>query len=343
MPFLAVVMSAALLAQGPSPAKSAGDAAFARGDFQTAFREYNDAIARDPADEDAVLGLGTLDLYRNDWKNARTYLTRARTLSPNDPRVQTRLAVLEDRLPQPHRYAFDLQNGRTDIPFAAIDPLPIVRATIAGRTFTFVVDTRAGSIDLTPAAAQSIGIPNGGVVPSIAFPGLTVTNVPAESSKVSYSTGSIAVDGAIGTVFLSHFLSTFDYAHDRLTLRLWESSRSLEGDARQTGAAIEPLWLVGDRLLLASGRVGGGPPMLFALETGSADGAVALADVQQPAMMLAVVSLGRYSRGPVTATALPPGAFEGVPFQIGGTFRNAFFRPATLTLDFAAMKVIVSK
>lgn len=347
---IAVLLLAALIAQAPagpvasaSASVTAGDTAFAEGDFQTAFNDYNDALAENPSDAEAVLGLGTLDLYRNDWNNARTYLNRARHLAPNDPRTFARLMTLQERLPRPDRYVFDLQNGRADIPFVAVDPVPIVHATIDGKTYSFVVDTTAASVDLNAAAAQALGIPSGGTIDTMTFPGLTIHDVPARVAPEPITAGSMQVDGALGTVFLSHFLPTFDYAHNRLTLRLWEASPAVEETAKGQGAAVEPMWLVGTHLLLASGRVDGQRPQLFAIQTGSSDGTVALAGAEDAAFTLPLVSLGRYAQGPVSGSALPAGLFSKVPFHVAGALRHGFFRPATLTLDFTTMKIVVSK
>ncbi len=342
---VSALLLSALLAADPSPSASAaaGDTAFAQGDFQTAFNDYNDAIAEDPSDAEAILGLGTLDLYRNDWRNARVYLNRARHLAPNDPRVGARLVTLAERMPKPDRYVFDLQNGQTDIPLVSVDPVPVVRATIDGKAFSFVVDTSAASIELTPTAAQALGIPNGGTVDTIAFPGLSVNNVPATVSSAPLSDGNVPIDGALGTVFLSHFLPTFDYAHERLTLRLWAASSAVEAAAKAQGAAIEPMWLVGSHLLLASGRVDGQHAKLFAIQTGRSEGAVALQGAFDPSFTLPLVSLGKYAQGPVNASALPEGLFSAVPFHVAGAFRSGFFRPATLTLDFTTMQIVVSK
>ncbi len=344
---LAVLLLSALIAQNPvsvaSASATAGDTAFAQGDFQTAFTDYNDALADDPSDVEAVLGLGTLDLYRNDWKNARTYLNRARHLAPNDARILSRLTTLQERLPKADRYVFDLQNGTTDIPFVATDPVPIVRATIDGKVYSFVVDTSAASVDLNASAAQALGISDTGTIDTLKFPGLSVNNVPARVAPRPITAGSLQVDGALGTVFLSHFLPTFDYAHSKLTLRLWEASPAIEQTAKVQGAAIEPMWLVGTHLLLATGRIGSERPQLFAIQTGRSDGTVAVAGAQDASFTVPLVSLGRYAQGPVPGAALAAELFDKVPFHVGGALRSGFFRPATLTLDFTTMKIVVSK
>jgi Tetratricopeptide repeat/Aspartyl protease len=342
---LIVLLLASVVAQAPtsSPSAMAGDTAFTKGDFQTAFTDYNNAIEENPDDAEAILGLGTLDLYRNDWRNARTYLNRARHLLPNDPRVDARLATLQERLPKTDQYVFDLQNGQTDIPFTSVDPVPVVRATIDGKTFSLLVDTGAASVDLSPAAAESLGLQAGGLIDKIVLPGLTVSNVPARVLKAPLTAGTSQVDGALGTIFLSHFLPTFDYAHSRLTLRLWAASPAVEQSAKSQGAAIEPMWLVGTHLLLASGRIGGNRATLFAIQTGQNGGVVAVAGASDPSFTVPLVSLGRYAQGPVAATALPDDLFSAVPFRVGGALRSGFFRPATLTLDFTDMKIVVSK
>jgi len=225
----------------------------------------------------------------------------------------------------------------------AADPVPIVRATIDGKPYSFVVDTAAASVDLNPAAAQALGITASGTIDTLKFPGLTVNDVPARVAPQPITAGNLQVDGALGTVFLSHFLPTFDYAHNRLTLQLWEASPAIEQAAKAEGAAVEPMWLVGTHLLLASGRVDGQRAQLFAIQTGRSDGTVALAGAEDESFTLPLVSLGRYAQGPVTGASLPPGLFSQVPFHVAGALRHGFFRPATLTLDFTTMKIVVSK
>src|SRR5262249_11781078 len=154
----------------------------------------NDAIAQDPGDADAVLGLGTLDLYRNDWRNARTYLNRAHRLAPNDPRIEPRLLTLQERMPKTDRYTFEMQNAQTEIPFVSVDPVPVVHVAIDGKTFSFLVDTSAASVELSPSAAQALGISDAGTIDILKFPGLTVSNVPATVASAPVTAGGIPVD-----------------------------------------------------------------------------------------------------------------------------------------------------
>ena len=291
------------------------DEAFARGDFPAAFREYNEALIENANDEEAVLGIGTLDLYRNDWQNARTYLERAQQLNPRDQRVEERLRTLRRRLPRPGLYRFDMPTGRADLPMVPNTAAPIVRASVNEHTVTLVVDTRRTSIELTPQAAQTIGVSDRDLLKTVDVSGLSVSGVPVHVLDAPLIVEGTAVDGAIGTVFLSHFLPTFDFAHNLLTLRRWESSPQLQAQAEATHATVQPFWLIGDELLVTRERFQTAPMGMFAIET-------------------------------ARSTSIDPaenGAFASVPFDIAGTLGAGFFRPATTTFDFATMQIVIQR
>src|SRR5579871_2979733 len=89
------LLAAAVIAQSSSPSAS-GDSAFARGDFTEAFRQYSAAVAASPGDFDALLGLGTIDLYRGDLVAAQDYLAKALQINPSDPIAQRRMRALRE-------------------------------------------------------------------------------------------------------------------------------------------------------------------------------------------------------------------------------------------------------
>jgi tetratricopeptide (TPR) repeat protein len=306
---VALIMAAAIAAAANA------DEAFARGDFTAAFRDYNDALIANPDDEEAVLGMGTLDLYRNDWRNARIYLERAQQLDPKDTRAIARLRTLRRRLPRPGLYHFEIPTGRADIPMIGNATVPIVRASIDGHTLNLVVDTRHRSIALDPQAAQMLGVVDHSLLSSVEFPGLTVAGVPVHVLTGPLDAAGTNVDGAIGTVFLSHFLPTFDFAHGMLTLQRWEASPKIESQAAQSHATVQPFWLIGDELLVTRERFEGGPMGLFALETARAS----------------------------SIEPVEPGAFSNVPFDVAGTLGIGFFRPTTVTFDFATMQIVIDR
>ncbi len=386
---LATVVAQAPPAQPPSqaqpaPAPSAGDLALRRGDFDAAYAAYNSAAAANPSDADAALGLGTIDLYRNDLASAKTYLTKAAELDPANPRIQSRLRVLAARTPNDADFQITMSRERVDVPFLATDPLPVLHATINGAEATLFLDTGATSIDLTPEAAKRLNVPThaggqgvfaGGLsaqvstgrIDSVAFDGLTVRGIDADILPAPVELGGRKLDGAIGTTFLYHFLSTIDYVHGRLTLRRRSASNAFETEARMNGAVAVPMWLVGDHFLFAQGHVGETPVALFNIDTGGEGVGVQLTkaaldaarivpdatksikftggggDARAEPFVAPSVSLGTFTVANVPGLYFPDGdQFKIFPFDVAGTLSHEYFRHTELTFDFAAMKLVVA-
>jgi len=279
-----------------SPAQSFGDAAYHRGDFDAAQSAYATALAADPNDANALLGLGTIDLYSGKLDEARTYLGEAARRDPGDTRATQTLRALERLEPKPG----DMQIAmapKVEIPFVVTDPLPMIRATIDGRPATLVVDTGATTIALSAAAAKRIGVdlrPAGegvfaggrtarvfaGRIESIAFPGLTVRGIPASGlpAAMPASLGGHRFDGIIGTTMLRAFLATLDYRENRLILRPRSASAAFEQDATERGDAVVPMWLVPDHFIFVRARVNETFDGLFSVDTGGAGVGITLAD-----------------------------------------------------------------
>ena len=76
------------------------------------------------------------------------------------------------------------------------------------------------------------------------------------------------VDGAIGTSFLDHFLSTIDYRRKLLVLRPASDSAAFEADAAHRNADLRTMWLVGDHFIFATAHVNDAPEALFNIDTG---------------------------------------------------------------------------
>ncbi|MBV9233646.1 MAG: hypothetical protein JO030_06360, partial [Candidatus Eremiobacteraeota bacterium] len=110
------LLTAALVAQA-NVASGAGDAAFARGDFDAAFRAYSAAVAASPRDFDALLGLGTMDLYRGDLAQAHLYLTEALQVNPSDAVAQRRLHALRALEGPPGDFDVSMSAREVDVPF----------------------------------------------------------------------------------------------------------------------------------------------------------------------------------------------------------------------------------
>ncbi len=289
MKLVVLACTVALLGAGEAPAPSPGDIAFRHGDFDAAYAAYADAVAANPSDANAALGLGTIELYRNDLATAQRDLGKAAALDLANPRAQARLKAVAGREPNGTDFQIEMPGDRIDIPFLATDPLPVLHAKINGADATLFLDTGAPSLVLTPEAAQRLKVPTksggqgvfaGGLtgsvstgrVDSVAFDGLTVRGIDADVLPAPVELGGRKLDGAIGTVFLYHFLSTIDYVHGRLTLRPRSASPAFEAEAKSGGAAVVPMWLVGDHFIFARANVNQAPAALFNIDTGRFEG-----------------------------------------------------------------------
>jgi predicted aspartyl protease len=376
------VCAAALFLLGASPAPSPGDLAFAHGDFDAALRAYSAAVASSP-NAGSLLGLGTMELYRDDLRNSREHLTEAARLDPANPTIEARLRTLHGREPSATDFEIAMPAGGVRIPFASIDPLPLIRGEINGREAWFVLDTGASGVDLSAAGARRLGIAThaagrgvfaggkqadlqAGRIDTFAAGGLTVHGIPTTVVEgLSLKLGGHDIDGAIGTVFLRHFLSTIDYRHGALVLRERTGGSAAARAPAGASAASVPMWLVGDHFLFARGRVGD-VEGLFNVDTGGTDvgvqltkaslaaagitpqaakgdfvgggGAVAMQTFTAPS-----VSLGTFTRRNVPGVFFPDGDQFGIfPFAVTGVVSHEFFRGSEVTLDFDTMTLTVS-
>jgi hypothetical protein len=181
--------------------------------------------------------------------------------------------------------------------------------------------------------------------------------------------GKQQVDGVIGTVLLYHFLSTLDYPKGELILRRKDaaSRRQAEGAAAGPTADV-PFWLAGDHTMVAWGRINKRELVLLFIDTGLAGGSVALAEsvLKEAGIKLLegqatdhIGGGGRVRSIPFTVNELQLGEAKGhdlrgwfdgpLPcehshgFRIAGLVSHGFFRPYSLTFDFTAMRLILSK
>jgi predicted aspartyl protease len=282
------LLAAAMTAPSSSISAS-GDSAFARGDFDAALKAYSAAVATSPGDFDAVLGLGTVDLYRGDLAAARTYLTKALQLDPNDARAKNRMGALQKMEAKAGDFNLSMDRAEVDIPFVATDPLPMIRAKINGADARMLIDTGAPGVELTGAAARRLGVQmhvvgegvfaggqkaqvSAGRVDSVALAGALIRGVPVGQipSAMPTDLAGRVYDGVIGTTLLRQFLSTLDYRDGKLKLRARSASDQFEAAARVHHATIVPMWLVPDHFIFARARVNGTFDGLFSIDTGGA-------------------------------------------------------------------------
>lgn len=270
----------------------------------------------------------------------------------------------------------------TRLPFAARALLPVLVAEVNGHQAHLLLDTGAGETILDPAFADRVGARRFGAdsavyaggrvgtfdhaaVDSLRLGEAVIHGVPARvlsTRAFAPAAGGLPVDGIIGTTLLSQFLSTIDFG-----------GRALELAPRGTGAAEAAItlrfWLLGDHFITASG-VAAGVETLLVFDTGLAIPGGAFVPAESLLREAAVVPLGtpvsgvggggavsvtpfrfpRLAMGSLVRTDVMSvaGAFPEVlehrfgP-RIGGLVSHGFFEGRRVTLDFDAMRLIVTE
>jgi predicted aspartyl protease len=304
------------------------------------------------------------------------------------------------------RTPYEIQGPATSrLPFLQTDPLLLIDVSVNGlEPVPFVVDTGAATIGLVPELARRAGVPLAGTIRAMGVGGKPITLHSARVDRVrlgdveirnipggtggNIATGVRAPDGRpvqgnIGTIVLSHFLSTLDYAGAALILRRNTAAlrRQFEAEARVASAAVMPFWIYTDHLIEAMGTVNGHGPMLFTVDTGSnADYAAkgffpSWATVKEAgihvdkskayqfhgsggAFTAYPIQLKEVTLGSVVRRNLPgaanviqgpvvqgprPGSSAAIEPISGGSVSGAFFRPFSLTIDTVGMRLFVAR
>lgn len=191
---------------------------------------------------------------------------------------------------------YQIEGGQASVPFVQTDPLPVISIEVGDRgPRWFLIDTGGGDMVLDPAFADSLGLPRfgeetgtfaGGKQRAVALSrldrirlgGVVVRNLPVgllDVSRLGAVAGGRPLSGIVGTRLLSRFRSTLDYPGGRLVLTPRRGDDTVRLDSARTEASDLPMWLGGDHLILARGRLGEGHEALWFVDTGLAGSAVA--------------------------------------------------------------------
>jgi hypothetical protein len=236
----------------------------------------------------------------------------------------------------------------------------------------------ASAIGVTTSAAEMGTFAGGrhapmrsGMLHSLALGGAVADDVPVHVLSVpAWSIfPNLKIDGVVGTTYFERFLATIDYPNNRLILRprSAEGSAAFEAAATQGHTSVVPCYLVGDHFVMAVAQVDDAPAGLFLFDSGLAGGGLMpsqlLVDTAGLALDRAHSSVGTGAGGPVQAipfvahqitvgTTLQRnvrGLFtpEGSPFglfsfTVWGAISNDFLRHYAYTVDFDAMKLLLS-
>ena len=340
---------------------------------------YARTLRDDPRNGQANLGLARLTLYENRLDDAASYARAALAVDPQSQSAQHVLeTVAQRRAIAASAQGLSVPSAGIVVPFEENDPLPLMRFTIDGHAGNFLLDTGGPDVVLDPSFASELGLQvtsgetgvfGGGrtaqmdhaVIPlfqvgALALRGLRAGILP--SRRLPLFKGR-QVDGVIGTVFLSRFLSTIDYPNRRLVLRPRTA-------APPAGTPV-PMWLIGDHFIFARGTVNRLLNQLFLVDSGLAGGGFGPSEQTITAARIKTfpdkASTGMGGGGPVKvipvladrlclATACqdniggmftPGGSPLSIfPFTVAGMISHTYLNHYAVTFDFSAMKIVLS-
>jgi hypothetical protein len=280
--------------------------------------------------------------------------------------------------------------AETKVKFEQTDPLPVIHVKINGKDeVNFIIDTGAGEIVLDDEYAASLGVPDFGAtvgtfaggakapthhgrIDSITLGDMVIRNVPvsmASTKRMSAAAMGKPVSGILGTVALTHFLTTFDYPSGELVLRrkTKENLKLVDAAAATSKATVVPMFEAGDHYMVAWGRVNDSEPMLFFVDTGLAGGGfICPQSTVERAKLEVGDQLGQGVGGGGTVKVAPfvvrdlslgdahqkgiNGFFGPFPptleyahgFRIGGLISHGFFRRYAVTFDFDGMRLLLA-
>jgi hypothetical protein len=296
-----------------------------------------------------------------------------------------KLESLGDRIP----YLVESDTDVTSVEFVRTDPLPLVKLRINGVEALFVIDTGGWELSIDPELAENVGVRKfggqlatyaggmqdttyHGTVDLVQAGDFAIRNVPVNISNAMKGFAAAIgepIRGVIGTVFLYHFIFTFDYPDGTLILqrKTVENMEAMKGLVQSDESIAVPFWMSGDHIIVAWGTVNQSEPVLFFVDTGLAGGGfmgtdwlAEKANIQLPeetqegvggggkvsfkTAVLEEVTLGDARETDVV------GVFSGMPnlgdrfgYRIAGIVSHGFFRSYRLTFDFTTMHLLLER
>ena len=284
-------------------------------------------------------------------------------------------------------YRTDNAFDEIKVDFIVTDPLPVVRVTINEKhEGYFFIDTGGGELILDEEYAKKVQAetfgyeassfaankkaPFGhGKISSVTLGDQTIKNIPVMTLDLNQlELGGIKIDGAIGTVFLYHFLSTIDYKNNQLILRNRLKFNSETIIQPGTSTKVIPFTMAGDHFMFTRGTINNSDTMLFFVDTGLAGYAFT-----GPKLTLKKAGIN-YEKDKKTRGLGGGGYFNTYPFHVDricinnlcienlhgqygpfpsqiersfgfdvdGLVSHEFFRKHSLTIDFVEMKYLIS-
>jgi len=367
---------------GFAAAGTPADAAFADGRFEQAQALYAQALQSNPRDAAAAAGLARVELYANELDAASLHALIAERVDLHNAVAAEVLGTVRDRTAIAEQArAIDVPASGVGVPFVRTEPVPMVRIVVDGHPADVIVDTGAPDVALDPEFAHQIGVTVDGGYAATFAGGLTaqlregsVRSVQLGPVTVHDATATILpsralsqyehrrIDGIIGAAFLARFTARIDYPNRRLVL-----FRRGARVVAPPGAIVARFWLYGDNDVFVRGSIDALEQQLFLIDSGAAGagfmpeawtvaaahlrtmpnraafgmgagGAVSAIPVVAERLCVATACQAN-ARGLYTPSGSPLAAF---PFRTAGIVSHEFLRRYAVTLDFDAMRVILT-
>ena len=210
-----------------------------------------------------------------------------------------------------------------------------------------------------------------GVLESFRMGDVELRNIPVSWSDLDgpHELGTEPDSGGIGAQVFAHFVTTLDWANQALVFRPRTSgqARAVRAEAARAGSQPLPMW-IDRRIPYTRGSINGSGPQVVCVNTGQAD-ARALGMTMGTAERLEVridrsrpmfgathgevfkdypcypdqVGIGpAVARGIYCAALDPRMSISTSQFDVLAAFGHTFFKPYTLTLDYAEMNLYIT-
>jgi len=283
---------------------------------------------------------------------------------------------------------------RTELDFLVKDPLPLVQVVINGAPpADFLIDTGGGELIIDTEYAKSLGLKELGsemgtfgagkkstvitsYIDSIQLGGLQVKNLPVvllDTRSFSYElyTNQFQVEGILGTSMFYHFLTTLDYANNKIVFEPLDNSTESLLKSRPNNESYEhiPFWMAGDHFMLAKGKVNNRDDLLYFVDTGLAGnaftcpkstvkkcgftlkkenkfyGAGGGGKMKSIPFDIESLSLGGVQENHLHGVygPFPPSLEKSFGFTIDGLISHEFFQNHTVTFDFSDMLLHIKR
>lgn len=226
------------------------------------------------------------DVYcrQDDYANALSVLdeNRKKALAPKLEHFQNNKAYEVLSMP-----------AKAELEFAVKNPLPLVPVSINGAPpANFLIDTSGGELIIDADYAKRLGLKALGseigffaadrknvMIHSYAdmaqLGGLRIKNLPVSVLDTKrFSSGlygnQYQIDGILGTSVFHHFLTTLDFANERI---IFEPLGGTERLLKDESYAHIPFWMASDHYMFARGSANQIKNLLFFIDTGLAGNA----------------------------------------------------------------------